>query len=502
MPSHFRTIRRRIVSIPRPLAMLLVVVGIFGVAWALVVPPFQSPDAFTHYAYTESIATRHTLPGTPGRPESSSAAQAADALVGAHRIMWSTPEAKPTWNAEAVSAYRARSGSFSRSNGGGPTPSTVNPPLYYVFAAVAYLSDVGGDELDRLTIVQLWGVMLLLATTLGGWLLAGEVLGRRRLSQLIVGAVCGLQPMVTFISTSVNPDALLIGLWTFALWMGTRVVKFGARRRDVTWLGVLTGAAILTKATSYALLPPLAVALAIGWRRRESQRTFGVAHEFGPGLAAVSALILAWVLPAAASGRSVVNTVTSSPGTPAHSFTLSGFLNYLWQFYLPRLPGQSAIHLPTLALLPWPRYPGSLPLWEIWVRQGWGAFGWLDVYLPDWTYAVLAAVTGALIVAALVFVSRRGEGMRRSLGLFYAVSVLSLLGLLHITEFRSLIAGAGPVLQGRYLLPLIALLGLAAAVVVQRLPRRARGSAAALGITGLVGLQVLALATVAQAYYT
>ena len=64
--------------------------------------------------------------------------------------------------------------------------------------------------------------------------------------------------MVTFMSTAVNPDALLITLWTLDLWLGARRDQPSGRGADVIAVGVVTAVAILTKATSYALVVPVA----------------------------------------------------------------------------------------------------------------------------------------------------------------------------------------------------------------------------------------------------
>ena len=91
-----------------------------------------------------------------------------------------------------------------------------NPPLYYAYAAVAYLLDHGGTAFGRLYAMRIAGVLLLVVTTIAAWLLAGEAFGRRRLPQLACAAVAGLLPMVTFMSTAVNPDACssACGHWT------------------------------------------------------------------------------------------------------------------------------------------------------------------------------------------------------------------------------------------------------------------------------------------------
>ena len=65
----------------------------------------------------------------------------------------------------------------------------------------------------------------------------------------------GLQPMESFISSSVNPDAMVFACWALAFWIGVRILNRGLTLGwGVAFLAVV-GAAILAKATSYALVP-------------------------------------------------------------------------------------------------------------------------------------------------------------------------------------------------------------------------------------------------------
>jgi 4-amino-4-deoxy-L-arabinose transferase-like glycosyltransferase len=490
-------------AVPKPLAWLLIVVATFGLAWAMIVPPWQSPDAFTHYAYTESLATRLALPGRSGYNELSAGARAGEAAVGAHQLQWSSPEAKPNWDPSVADRSRAGSSRLSRSDGAGPTPSSANPPLYYVYATVPYLATFGGDALDRLSAIQLWGVALLLATVSAAWLLAGEVFGRRRLLQLLTAAVAGLQPMTAFMSTSVNPDALLITLWTLALWLGARLIHRGANRREITALCGLTAAAILTKESSYALVPPVALALVLGWRRRADTELERPANVVGRAILLSALPVMAWIVIVRALNRPALTIAppTASVSRAPGAF-VSHFLDYLWQFYLPRLPGQAPFHVPTLAALPWPRVMPGGPLWNLWIREGWGVFGWVDVYMTSWVYIALASVTAVVVVLALAIIARFRDRLRWSLLAYFGLAVGSLLAVVHVIEFATLRSGQGPFIQGRYLLPVISLFGLAVALVVSRIPARSRGPVSAVLIVGLLSLQVLALATVAKAYYT
>ena len=112
-------------------------------------------------------------------------------------------------------------------------------------------------------------VLLAVAAVLAAWLLAGEILGRRRLLQTAVAAVPALAPMFVFISSSVSPDGMLYAVWTLALWTGVRAVKRRVPVADAVAFFALVGLACTVKATSYALLVPAAFVgvygLAVRW---------------------------------------------------------------------------------------------------------------------------------------------------------------------------------------------------------------------------------------------
>ena len=108
----------------------------------------------------------------------------------------------------------------------------------------------------------------------------------------------------------------------------------------------------------------------------------------------------------------------------------------------------------------------------------------------------LVAIASAAIVATF------RDRLRWGLIGFFAVALVGLLLGLHLTEYRSLIAGQGPILQGRYLLPVLGLFGLAVALVVGRLPAAWRAPACGVLISGMLVLQIVALFAVGTRYYT
>jgi hypothetical protein len=478
-------------ALRNPLRGLLVLVGLIGVAWALLVPPWQSPDEIWHFAYAQSLEARHAFPDAK-RPNSFSTAQSAAVnAVGASQLPFYADEVRPNWSHSDFNAYLARvRRGLSDSDGGGTNTESSNPPLFYVWDDLPLLATSGSNALTALYAMRLWNVVLLLVATAGGWLLAGEVFGRRRWAQLLCGSVVGLIPMQTFMLTSVNPDALMIALWTLALWMGARVINRRAPVGDAAIACGLTAAAILTKATSYALVPAIVFAVIAGWLRRPPVTRRAAAGPLALAGGTLVVPVLGWIAAARALGHPVVNAINAAPGVTPSAFRVTQLLSYVWQFYLPRLPFMTQLKTT----------PG-LHLYEIWVREGWGVFGYLDVAMPSWLYGVLAGVSAVITAAGLALLAR----VRRRLSwiriAYLALAGLSLMLLLHVSDYRSIIAGRGQLVQGRYLLPVISLAGLAAALVIGRLSPRWRGPACGALLAGLMLVQLLALSTVATRYY-
>jgi 4-amino-4-deoxy-L-arabinose transferase-like glycosyltransferase len=467
-------------------------VAIVGTTWALLVSPWQSPDEIWHFAYAQSLAERSALPKTAGGTSFSTAVTLAAQADNSGLVPFYSFAVKPDWNrADADRYHRALSEHPSRSDGGGFNLEASNPPLFYLFENLAYWASSSDDAFVQLYTMRVWNVTLLLAVVIGVWLLAGEVLGRVRLAQATGAAVVGLIPMQTYMVTSVNPDAMLVPLWTFYLWLGTRVIKRAAPTRDVVALCAVTAAGVLTKATSYALIPGLLLAIGLGWLSRPRAERARAARSLAFASTAFLVPVLAWIGAAEALGRPVVNAINTHPGAAPGVFRIKQLLSYVWEFYLPRLPFMSRL-----------KVASGLAVYDVWNRQGWGVFGYLDTSMPLWIYSVLGAATAGIGIAAGAVLIRLRKKISWAVAGFFSLTLGSLLVLLHVSEYRSLISGNGPLLQGRYILPVTGLLGLAVALLASRMSTRWRAVFAAAVIAGMFLLQALALASIARRYYT
>jgi 4-amino-4-deoxy-L-arabinose transferase-like glycosyltransferase len=477
---------------PRPPAALVFLLSatlVLGIVWALTVPPFQAPDEFAHVAAVQSLANRGDLPGDPERPlqstEEELATSASNAAQTAQQL-----QVKPEWSKRAYDRWRQRAdtlGGDSRTDGGGTNPAAANPPLYYLLLVAPYKAASGGDFFARLDAMRLGSALLLLITVTATWLLAGTVFGPRRPLQLAAASLPALLPMVTFVSASVTPDSLLYATSAVVLWLGARVIVGRGGLAGVVALCAVAALAVLTKATAYALLPAVALAVLIAAFRSRDVRTLVVTALVAGATFAV--VVAPWFVIARATDRPASGQLVGAGA--ASDVNVRELTSYVWQYYLPRLPFQTPYG-------PLGDYPQA---YETWFKRAVGAFGWLEVRWPPAVYAALFAVWLSVIGAAAVALFRRRRRLDWRLAAFFATAIISLLVGLHWSEFRVAEGSGGLLSQGRYLFPLLPIAGLIAASALTVVPQRLRPVALGSFVGGLVVLQLFAIGLVATRFY-
>lgn len=480
--------------VPRPLAALIAAAFILGAAWSLVTPAWQAPDENSHFGYVQHFGETGSLPGDAARPlfsteqtiASGSAASNADQAAAQRATkMQASTEAYRRWERQSKAFTDAE-----RSDGGGPNPASSNPPLYYLLETPAYLATSGTGIFTRLEALRLTSLLWLLGTIAGAWLLAGEIFGRDRTLQLLAAGAVGLTPMVLFLSATVGPDSALFALWSLALWLGVRLLKRGLTLTGAVALAGVVGLGCIVKATTYAILPAVLLALGIaavraGALRRQKAALVPLAGAAG-AMAATLGTYVAWTR---LTDRVVSAQVASVTGPV--DLNLREMTAYLWQFYFPRLPFQ--YDFPSIA--------PTIPVYDIAFKGVWGAFGWLEVVYPDWVYLVLVGLTVLVVGLGAAGFWRDRRLVDRSTLAFLVAAVLGLLAGLHFTEYRQITAGASNFMQGRYLLPLAPIAALVLARAVMWVPPARRASAVAMILGALFTLNVFSLGLVTTRFY-
>ena len=444
---------------PLVLAILLAVAAVHGTAWVVVTAPWNGPDEVAHFAYAEHLAqTGHAPQRNRGESSQSTAHNLALYQLNLLPIRL-RPGGRPTYSAlkRTKEAMGGLPGSAYK-NGSAPNSAANYPPLYYAYEAVAYRVSPVRSELGRLFAMRLATVVLFVIAVGLTWAIAAELLAAGWACALATGLVA-LQPKLAFGAGIVNPDLMLVVLATGALLAALRIVRRGPTLGTVVALAACTCGGVLTHPRGYFLAPFALIALALGWLRVRGRLRWTL-RVAGPAVGAVVLAVVAAIL--------WVRGHTAGPGgsgagNPPLTGSARQFLSYLWQFYLPKLSFMD----PKVG-------PSFYGYRQVYIEGFFGNFGSLSVNYRPVVYDALQ-VAAALGVAALYTTA---IVRWRTLVANWPVVVLcttyfgGLMALLHIVSYSSLRLGPDVVITGRYMLPAVALYGVAAAWVCSSLPRR------------------------------
>jgi Predicted membrane protein (DUF2142) len=474
-------------------AAIAAVAVLNAAAWSLITPAFQVPDEQTHAAYAQQIAEAGRPP-VDGRDDERPAPELVAAMS---RTRFGSLEAR-TFGAAVTSPLQQRqldealhAGLARRSENNTAGPAAPEPPLFYALEAIPYRVASGATLLDRLMLMRLLSALMAGATALGVFLFVRELLPGRPWAWTVGALGAALHPVLGFVSGGVNPDALLFVICAALFHALAVAFRRGLTPRRAAWIGAILAAGIVGKINFYGLLPGalLAVALAArasagGLRNARALRLVAIAVGI-----AVAPYLLLTALDHLVWNRDFILARTPAERPEDHG-NLGGQLSYLWQVFLPRLPGQSVA------------FPEFYPGWQLWLKGFVGKFGWTVVSYADWAYrlaALLLGIVGALALRTLV--RERTVARRRLPELIgYATMVGGLLLLIGMVALRGFAPGIAGAIQGRYLLPLLPLFGALLVLAVRGAGRWGRALGVALVLTAVAWSLFGQLLTVAWFY--
>ena len=444
-------------------------------AWALITPAFQVPDEQTHVAYAQQVA-ESGRPPVARRSDERLAPELVAAMAGTR---FASLDAR-TFGAVVTSPLQQRrldavlhGGLARRSPNDTVGPAAPEPPLYYALEAVPYRLASGATLVDRLMLMRLCSALLAGATALFAFLFVRECLPGRPWAWTVGALGVALHPLVGFVSGGVNPDALLFAICAALFYALAVAFRRGLTARRAAWIGGLLALGIVGKINFYGLAPGalLAVALAArastgGLLNARALRLVGIAV----GIAAAPYLLLT-LLDHVAWDRGWILAHTPAEQPEDHG-GLGGQLSYLWQVFLPRLPGQSTA------------FPDFYPGWQLWLKGFFGKFGWTVVSYAEWAYRLAALVFGIVGALALRTLARERASVRERLPelLGYAAMAAGLLLLIGMVALRGFAPGIAGAIQGRYLLPLLPLFGALLVLAVRGAGRWGRAVGVALAL--------------------
>lgn len=436
------------------------------VVWGLVAPPFQVPDENAHVAYVQQLAENGEPPNQPGGPVY--AREETEVLLALHfNPTVGRRENHSIWYALQDQGLDAvESADFSRTDGGGTTSASNQPPLFYGLEAGVYLISPWDTLLQRVALMRLVSAFLAAMTAVFVFLFLRETFAEQWI--WTVGSLAvAFQPQFGFISSGVTPDSLLFAASAALFYTFARVFRHGLTAGRALAIGAALAVGVLAKLTFVALLPGALFGLALlVWR---SCSRVAVLRFAGAAVAITAAVSLAYlalnlfVWDRSALGGGIEGSAVGATSNQAGvaQVVMGERLSYTWQLYLPRLPFMSEQF-------------EYFPLRETWFDGTVGRFGWLDTPFPGWVYTLALWVAIPLILLAIVaLVQRRATLLARWPELaVYGTMVAGLLVSIGFSGVRYRKDTGMGFEQARYLFPLLPLYAAAVALAALGAGRR------------------------------
>jgi 4-amino-4-deoxy-L-arabinose transferase-like glycosyltransferase len=429
--------------------------------WSFITPPFQVPDEPDHFAYAQQLAETGRLPRSKGKQFSQ---EETTALLDLNQLaMRQSPQTQGiSSNAQQQRLQRDLSAPLGRTNGGRAGVAASEPPLFYALQTLPYKLGSGASLLDRLELMRLLSSLMAGLTALFAFLFVREALPGARWAWTVGGLGVAFTPLLGFMSGSVNPDAMLYAVSAALFYCLARAFRRGLTLRSTCAIGAVIAVGLLTKLNFVGLLPGAGLGLVL-LARRAAQAHGRVAYRWLAGGVAIGlAPAVLYAIVNVISNHHTLGIVSGASGQVSHHGSISGEISYLWQLYLPRLPGMPH------------DFPGYLTTREIWFDGYVGLYGWFDTAFPIWVYNVALVPAGLIALGCIRAMLERRSALRERLGelLVYAVIGLGVMVLVGADSYLRFPNTAAEYGQARYLLPLISLLGAVLALAARGAGRR------------------------------
>jgi 4-amino-4-deoxy-L-arabinose transferase-like glycosyltransferase len=460
-------------------------------AWSLLVPPFEGKDEADHFAYVEQIVENGRLPEN-GRPNGVYSSAEDLVLEGLHsgEVVHSPQNQSISSVAEQQALIKDDHADVSRTGSGEAGIATSEPPLYYAIQAIPFLV-ARGNILLQMQLMRLVGALFGAITALCTFLFLREILPRQPWAATVGGLCVALQPLLGFMSGSVNPDSMLYAVSAAVFVCLARAFRRGLTRRLAVVLGVLIAIGFLTKLNfvglAFGVYLGLAVLAVRGVTSKSRTAPWVPLMAAGIGVSPVTLYVLRnalehhHTLGIVSGGRSLLTLEE-----------LWHAVVYSWQLYLPRLPGM-------------PHYfEGVATFKDIWFDRSVGFYGWMDTIFAGWVdnVALVLAVAVAILFGRELLARRAALAERLPELGTYAAMILGLLMLIGVSSYDSDVLHQQPAFaEPRYLLPLLPLLGAVFTLAVRGAGRRWAPVVGAALVVLIFGYDVVSQLQVVARYY-
>jgi 4-amino-4-deoxy-L-arabinose transferase-like glycosyltransferase len=292
-------------------------------------------------------------------------------------------------------------------------------------------------------------------------------------------------------SGALNPDSMLFAVSAAVFYLLARAFRRGLTPGLAVAIGLACAVGTLTKLNFLGVLPGVIVGLIVlAWRAARTSRASAF-RALALGVSLAVAPVCLYVIVNLFSNHAGLGVVSAAIHLTNSRGSLGGEISYIWQLYLPRLPGMST------------DFPGLSPIRQIWFDRSVGLYGWLDTSFPVWVENI--ALIPALLLTILgirALITVRATLRRRLLELaVYALMTLGVMVLIGSDSYLKFPAQAGTYGEPRYLLPMVALVGAALALSARGAGRRWGPVAGVVIVVLLLGHNIFSQLQVIARFY-
>jgi hypothetical protein len=457
-------LRALIRRVPRAAWIVALVAILNAIAWSVIVPPFEGRDEVDHFAYVARLAETGNLPHRSPREPYTYPTEEGLVMQALGYIEVRFTPYLPSISRVAQQRVLARAAAAGAplNNSSTANGATSDPPLFYAIQTIPYALG-GSNILTKLELMRLLDALLGGVTALLIFFFLRETVPRVPWVATVAATCVALQPMFAFVTGSLNPDALIYLLSAAVFLCLARGFRRKLTMRVALVLGVVIAAGFLTYDSFIGIAVGALGGLAIlavrdAWARKGGRKALiAPACAAGVGFSPVVIYVLANVT----SGKPTLGSLAST-GHQASS-SIFNELSYVWQLFLPRLPGMM-------------HYFEGITTWrEIWFDRSVGFYGWMDTMFPVWVQnlAFILAI-GVALLCVKELIARRSQVKARLPELAsYALIVVAVMAMLGVASYKGdaiehEIAYGEP----RYLLPLLPLFAAAIALAIRGAGRR------------------------------
>jgi hypothetical protein len=453
-PSGFTAAIRRV---PAAAWVCALVACINALCWSILSPPFQVPEEPAHFAYVQQLAETGQLPA--GSAEEYSPEEEVTLEDLHHQYIQFVPSQGTISSVvQEQRLERDLAQPLSRTGPGDAGRAASEPPLYYALETIPYELGSAGTLLDQLELMRVLSALFGGLAALFAFLFVRETLPRDPWAWTVGGLGVSLAPLLGFMSGAVNPDALLFAVAAALFYLLARAFRRGLTLKLAAVIGSVTAVGFLTKLNFLGLAPGVILGVIVTALRTSSKSRRAGAMAITLAIAASPALL--YIAFKSSASLASLDFVSGAASNATQSGSVLREVSYIWQLYLPRLPGMTSY------------FPGLSTTRQLWFDGLVGMYGWADTLFPGWVYGV-ALVPAALLACLCLRALVAGQAVMRSRKAELCVYAIMTVGVLTLVGIGSYANGSnGPFWEPRYLLPMIPLAGAGLALAARGAGRR------------------------------